>query len=251
MAIGMDGVPAPRMRASEQDGRHPRPQLLRPSWIELSGEWGFDYDDLDVGETEHWERHREPARRIVVPFPPESPASGIGDTGFHPVVWYRRELTAGDLAAAGWGAQGDRLLIHFAAVDYRASVWLNGSLLGHHEGGHVPFAFDATDALLTDSPAQLLVVLAEDDPADVAQPRGKQDWQERPHSIWYHRTTGIWQPVWLEAVPRVRIEQLSWIPDRTAGSVRLSVRLSSRANAGLALRVTLDHQDAPLAELTM
>src|SRR3954466_7363285 len=117
MAISTGSEQATRVRASQQDGRHPRPQLIRANWVELSGDWGFDYDDADTGLAQHWERDRAADRRIVVPFPPESPASGIGDTGFHSVVWYRRELTAADLAAAGWGVQGDRLLIHFAAVD--------------------------------------------------------------------------------------------------------------------------------------
>ncbi len=242
-------------RASQQDGTHPRPQLLRPTWVELSGPWGFDHDDADVGLAEHWNLVHEAAATITVPFPPESAASGIGATGFHPVVWYRRELTTAEFAAAGLGdgpgAQGDRLLIHFGAVDYRASVWLNGSLLGHHEGGHVPFSFDATDSIDPARPTQTLVVRAEDDPHDIGQPRGKQDWQEHPHVIWYHRTTGIWQPVWLEAVPRLSIEHLGWVPDVPGGSVHLAVRLSRRPTEPMTLRVSLDFENATLAELSL
>jgi hypothetical protein len=236
------------VRASQQDGTHPRPQLLRPQWHELSGPWGFDHDDADVGLTQRWNVAHEPSKTITVPFPPESSASGIGDTGFHPVVWYRREVTAADLTAAGFGVQGERLLVHFGAVDYRASVWLNGSLLGHHEGGHVPFWFDATDLLDADRETQTLVVRAEDDPHDVGQPRGKQDWQEHPHVIWYHRTTGILQPVWLESVPRTSIEHLGWIPDVPGGSVHLAVRLSRRPAGPATLGVSLDFEGARRAD---
>jgi len=239
------------VRASQQDGTYPRPQLLRPQWHELSGPWGFDHDDADVGLTQRWNVAHEPSKTITVPFPPESSASGIGDTGFHPVVWYRREVTAADLSAAGLGVQGTRLLVHFGAVDYRASIWLNGSLLGHHEGGHVPFWFDATVLLDAERETQTLIVRAEDDPHDVGQPRGKQDWQEHPHVIWYHRTTGIWQPVWLESVPRTSIEHLGWIPDVPGGSVHLAVRLSRRPAGQATLRVSLDFEGARLAELAL
>ena len=242
-------------RASRQDGTHPRPQLLRPKWVELSGPWGFDHDDADAGLAARWNLDHEAAATITVPFPPESSASGITETGFHPVVWYRREVSEADLTAAGLGtgadAQGDRLLIHFGAVDYRASVWLNGSLLGHHEGGHVPFSFDATELIDPARPTQTLVVRAEDDPHDIGQPRGKQDWQEHPHVIWYHRTTGIWQPVWLEAVPRLAIEHLGWVPDVPGGSVHLAVRLSRRPSDPVTVRVSLDLAGTALAELSL
>ena len=87
------------------------------------------------------------------------------------------------------------MLLHFGAVDYRAEVWVNGRLVASHEGGHTPFHADVTDAL-DEAGDQVVVVRAEDPVDDPAQPRGKQDWRPAPHDIWYHRTTGIWQPVW-------------------------------------------------------
>jgi beta-galactosidase/beta-glucuronidase len=213
------------LRATRQDGTYPRPQLMRRDWADLSGPWGFAFDDDDRGTGEGWHRRPVGPRSIVVPFPPESPASGIGDTGFHPVVWYSRSLTRAELDGAGLGGAAPRLLVHFGAVDYRARVWLNGVLLGEHEGGHTPFTVDATDALDPDLDEQLLVVRAEDDPADVTQPRGKQDWRLDPHVIWYHRTTGIWQPVWLEAVPRTSVAALRWTSDLPSSTVDLSVEL--------------------------
>lgn len=232
---------APRIRPADQDGSYPRPQLVRERWVDLGGTWRFDFDDDDRGRDEHWERNTPLSRSIRVPFPPESPDSGINDTAPHWVVWYQRDIDAEQVATAGHDGHGGstRLMLHFGAVDYRCEVWLNGCLLGRHEGGHTPFSFDVTTSLDPDLPAQSLVVRAEDDPLDVAQPRGKQDWQEHPHDIWYHRTTGIWQPVWLEAVPAVSVRRLHWTPDVAAGEVRLSVGLSRTPQPGSSIDVTL------------
>ena len=234
--------------ASAQGGLYPRPQLVRPDWHDLSGEWAFEHDDLDVGRGEGW--FTEPAARlgqvITVPFPPESELSGIAATGFHAVVWYSRVISPADVAASGRSAERDRVVLHFGAVDYRASVWIDGQFIGAHEGGQTPFSFDVTEALTGPLPAGrtgeragVLVIRAEDDPHDVAQPRGKQDWLEDPHVIWYHRTTGIWQTVWLESVPAQRVEALSWIPDVAAGSVEVEVGLSRRPAAPVTVQVEL------------
>jgi beta-galactosidase/beta-glucuronidase len=198
---------------------YPRPQLTRPRWVDLGGDWGFAHDDAGRGLDERWMERADPyARTIRVPFPPESPASGIGDTAFHPVVWYRRTFSD---ARAG---AGERLLLHCGAVDYRASVWVNGRLVAAHEGGQTPFSADITAALRDDG-EQVVVIRAEDAPADLAQPRGKQDWEEEPHRIWYHRTTGIWQPVWLEPVPATRVARLRWTPDLDRGLLGLAATL--------------------------
>jgi hypothetical protein len=221
---------------------YPRPQLVRQDWTDLGGPWDFAADDADRGLGAGWETGDGPFGQVItVPYPPESPLSGIGDRGFHPVVWYRRQLVAPPRAA------GERTLLHFGAVDYAAHVWVNGRLAGRHEGGHTPFSFDITDLLSRAEPA-VLVVRAADDPADPYQPRGKQDWREVPHGIWYHRTTGIWQPVWLETVPRCHITALSWHPDLAAGRVSAEVELSRAAAVGSTLRVRLVLGDEVLAE---
>src|SRR5262245_26002214 len=190
---------------------HPRPQLVRPDWTDLCGDWGFAYDDDNVGLTERWQESDKPFdRSIVVPYPPESALSGVHDTAYHPVVWYRLETAVATPRA------GKRLLLHFGAVDYRATAWVDGLLVGRHAGGHTPFTFDVTDALNgntldgPDADRHVVVLRAEDRPTDVAQPRGKQDWQVEPHAIWYHRTTGIWQPVWFEHVPATHVSDLQW-----------------------------------------
>ncbi|MFC7374896.1 MULTISPECIES: glycoside hydrolase family 2 protein [unclassified Brachybacterium] len=228
--------PAPTP-ASRQDGSYPRPQLLREQWADLTGTWSFRHDDADVGLAEGWSRGFDRPREIQVPFPPESEASGIAEPGFHPVVWYSRTIGATELAEAGSGDDAPRLLLHFGAVDYRASVWIDGQFVGEHEGGHTPFSFDVTE-LLAPEGEHLLVVRAADDPLDVTQPRGKQDWHEEAHAIWYRRTTGIWQTVWLEAVPDVSVRDLRWSP-ATPTTQSLTVRFRGTPPAGSRLRVTL------------
>jgi beta-galactosidase/beta-glucuronidase len=233
-------------RASRQDGRYPRPQLVRADWTELGGDWGFAFDDADAGLAGRWFDDPRFERSIQVPFPFESAASGIHDTGFHPVVWYSRSFGAGELARAAHSS-ARRLHLHFGAVDYRASVWVDGSFVGAHEGGHTPFSFDVTDALSPGREEHSLVVRAEDDPADVTQPRGKQDWRLDPHSIWYHRTSGIWQPVWLESTNPLAVTLLHWVPDLPTASVRVRIDLSRRPEPGTTVALNLTVDGKPLA----
>ncbi len=222
-----------------RDNNHPRPQLTRYDWTDLCGAWQFAYDDDDQGLDQGWVRKPEVFdRTITVPFPPESAASGIGDPSFHPVVWYRRTFQARR-------EQGKRLLLHFGAVDYRARVWVNGELVARHEGGHTPFTADITSALREEE--QEVVVRAEDQPTDLTQPRGKQHWEERHRRIWYRRTTGIWQPVWLEPVPETHIAALRWTPDLGRGLLGLHVSLNEEPDRPLALRVRLSHGGSAFA----
>jgi len=212
---------------------HPRPQLRRERWIDLCGSWGFAFDDTDIGLSERWFEQAEPFdREIVVPFPPESRLSGIHETGFHPVVWYRREIRIED------PDRRSRFLLHFGAVDYKASVWVNGRLAVEHVGGQTPFFADIAP-LLVPGEAQIVVVRAEDEPRDLQQPRGKQYWEEQPGYIWYHRTTGIWQPVWLEPLPQVAVAELRWTPDVDRFGVGLVVRLDRTPPQGWRIRISL------------
>lgn len=226
---------------------HPFPQLRRTSWLSLNGPWGFAYDDARTGVRQGFPATGVTDRTITVPFPPESALSGIGDTSYHPVVWYSRALGAHELAGLREQAgEAGRVLLHFGAVDYRASVWVQGQHVGDHEGGHVPFTLDVTHALPAQGEA-LVVVRAEDEPLDVGQPRGKQEWQEEPHGIWYSRTTGIWQTVWLEAVPALHLTEIAWTPSRACDAVTLEVSLSAMAPAGTTLRAELSLDGRPLA----
>ena len=222
---------------------HPRPQLTREHWEDLCGTWQFAHDDDERGVSAGW--HRDATafdRTIVVPFPPESQASLVRERGHHPVVWYRRTFRAADLP------DDHRLLLHFGAVDYRAEVWINGDYVGGHEGGHSSFSFDITSQLHRNHDHQVVVVRAEDRPTDLTQPRGKQDWHVQPHDIWYHRTTGIWQPVWLERVPDLHLGELHWTPDLDAGVVAMDARLSHPPATPVTVTVTVRRGEAVLAE---
>ena len=224
-----------------QEAYHPRPQLTRQRWIDLRGEWQFAHDDDDVGLREGWPTRDDVfGRTIIVPFPPESEASGIAEPAPHPVVWYRRVVRIAP------EDRGEALLLHFGAVDYRASVWANGRLVAEHEGGHTPFSADVTSVLEDDE--LVIVVRAEDQPRDLTQPRGKQDWEDRPHRIWYHRTTGIWQTVWLEPVSHTRLVEVRWTPDVDRGLLGLHARLNNVPRGRTELRVRLLLNDVVLGD---
>ncbi len=191
------------------DVAYPRPQLVRQHWQSLNGPWRFAYDDARrytlPGDPIVW------SHQITVPFPPESACSGIGERGFHAVCWYQREFVLDGHPDAARAPGDGRVLLHFGAVDYFARVWVNDHLVTEHEGGHTPFWADISDVLRGAGP-HTVTVYVEDDPHDLAKPRGKQDWQREPHSIWYPRTTGIWQTVWIEQVAATYIQKLRWTP---------------------------------------
>ena len=145
------------MRASEQDGTYPRPQLVRADWMDLDGDWSFAFDDEDAGLGERWWRTDAAPfdRTIRVPFPPEATLSGIGDNTPRTVVWYRRTISAAP-------TDGNRLLLHFGAVDHEADVWVDGQHVGRHVGGQTAFAFDVTEALAAASEGYRVDCVAND-----------------------------------------------------------------------------------------
>lgn len=220
-----------------KDDDHPRPQFRRKHWYSLNGTWEFAIDRLGTlhGPTEvQWNSN------ILVPFSPETKASGIAHPGFYSVVWYRCGLPLPELAA------GERWVLHFEAVDYAATVWINGAKACEHRGGYTPFSVDITS--LTEAPGpQEIVLRAEDDPADLAKPRGKQDWRLHPHSIWYPRTTGIWQTVWLERVPATRLDNISWSSDLARWEIGFHAQVTGQPNRRLTLALKLMREHIVLA----
>ncbi|HOB76199.1 MAG TPA: glycoside hydrolase family 2 TIM barrel-domain containing protein [Phycisphaerae bacterium] len=219
---------------------YPRPQFERVGWICLNGLWDFAIDrhgDWELPDQVEWDDEIQ----ILVPFSPETPASGIGDTGFYKSCWYRRDFEAPRLLA------GQRLILHFGAVDTNAVVWVNGKLATSHQGGYTPFKADITELLNPTGP-QTLVVHAEDDPHELAKPRGKQDWQLNPHSIWYPRTTGIWQTVWLEVVPSTRIESIRWTPNVEQWTICFQALIEGPRRDDMRLNVRLEAGDQLLAD---
>src|SRR5690242_13797741 len=223
--------------AVDAEGRgYPRPQLRRAHWFSLNGSWQFALD--------HERRWRRPAdvewaKRIRVPFSPEAPASGIGHTAYLASCWYRRACVLEPLAA------GERWILHFGAVDFAATVWVNGVCVGEHQGGYTLFAFDISE--MAGGGTCEIVVRVEDAPLDLCKPRGKQDWRVEPHSIWYPRTTGIWQTVWLEQVPATRIGRLALTPDLAQWQIGLEVWLDGEPRGDLRLNVKLQSVNTLLA----
>jgi beta-galactosidase/beta-glucuronidase len=213
---------------------YPRPQFQRDAWLTLNGPWEFEFDDGNAGLEQGWAAGKKKfGRTITVPFCFESRASGIADRTFHPWIWYRRTV----VIPPEW--KGRRVLLNFGAVDYRAQVWVNGQLAGSHEGGNVPFSFDVTPLL---APAEnVITVRAEDPPTDRSIPRGKQYWEVESRSIFYTRTSGIWQPVWLEAAGESYLESVR-IDPALDGTVRFSARLA-RPRPGLEFAATVRWRD--------
>jgi beta-galactosidase/beta-glucuronidase len=177
---------------------YPRPQFVREAWLNLNGEWEFAFDDRNEGLQFGWQDGRTLPKRIIVPFGYQAELSGINDKSIHEVVWYARDFEV----PTHW--HGD-LLLNFGAVDYNSTVWVNGQEVGHNQGGHVPFQFDIKPYI---NPGANRLTLRVEDKQDPAQPRGKQSVTGIPQEIDYYCTTGIWQTVWLEPVPSMRIEEL-------------------------------------------
>ncbi|WP_334075478.1 glycoside hydrolase family 2 protein [Paenibacillus sp. A14] len=220
---------------------YPRPQFVREAWISLNGEWDFDYDDNGTGEREAWYENHDFASKIIVPFCYQSKLSGIDDTGFHDTVWYRKVFSVPDTYRKG------RLLLHFGAVDYEAKVWVNGKLVALHEGGHTPFHTDITDVLTEGD--NTVIVKATDYSRDVTLPRGKQFWEEKSAGIFYTRTTGIWQSVWLEPVPETYIRRIRLTPDIDENNIALDVFLSGyRPGALVNVKATITFKGEFVAE---
>jgi beta-galactosidase/beta-glucuronidase len=237
IGLRTSSVPPPAEEDSVDPMGYPRPQLRRRQWSSLNGRWDFALDpegEWTLPGQVAWERS------IMVPFAPETVESGIGDTSLYNACWYRRRFEVAPLD------ERERLLLHFGAVDYHATVWVDGTLVVRHEGGYTPFHVDITDALVPGADHEV-IVLAVDDPGDLAKPRGKQDWQLVPHSIWYPRTTGIWQTVWLERAPAVRIRSLQWTPNLERWEIAVDIVVHGGGSEKLTVGVRLKIADLILA----
>jgi beta-galactosidase/beta-glucuronidase len=222
----------------DAEGRgYPRPQLRRDSWFSLNGDWEFALDaagEWPLPESVTWDEI------IRVPFSPETRRSGIANTGFYRVCWYRRRIIAPQVG------EGHRLMLHFGAIDHAAQVWVNGACVGNHRGGYTPFAYDITGAVAASRECEI-VVRADDDPHDLSKPRGKQDWQLEPHSIWYPRTSGIWQTVWLEIVPATALQRISFTPHLARWEIGVGAWMDGIPRDPLRLSVTLTSRGMLLA----
>ncbi len=190
---------------------HPKPQMQRESWQNLNGEWDFAFDFGCSGVERKFYERDGLDQKIQVPFCPESELSGIGYRDFIPAVWYQRTVTLTKEQLEG------RVRLHFGAVDHECRLWVNGREAGTHRGGYVSFRFDITEYVSEGE--NRLTLYAVDDTRSGRQCRGKQSGLFHSHGCDYTRTTGIWQTVWLEFVPRAYIEKVYYYPNIADSSV--------------------------------
>lgn len=184
---------------------HPNPQFERQKWTNLNGEWQFEIDHEKSGAEREFYKRTELNDKIIVPFCPESELSGIGHKDFMASVWYRRSFSLTPEQMSG------RVLLHFGAVDYEAIVYINQKEIGRHRGGYTSFSFDITE--FAQEGENVLTVCAIDDVRSGKQPSGKQSEKHHSYGCYYTRTTGIWQTVWLEYVPKKYIKSVKFYPD--------------------------------------
>ncbi|WP_432710074.1 glycoside hydrolase family 2 protein [Pedobacter sp.] len=204
---------------------YPRPQMVRDKWVNLNGLWDYSLETVDAKT-----KPQQYEGKILVPFAVESALSGVGKTvGKDSVIWYKRNFS---LPA---NFKNNNVLLHFGAVDWRTEVFINGKPAGTHEGGYDPFNFDIT-ALLKPGKTQEVAIRVWDPTNDGPQPNGKQ--VKKPEGIWYTPVSGIWQTVWLEAVPKSFIAATKHTPDIDQEILNVSTDLNN-AQPGDMVRVTV------------
>lgn len=191
---------------------YPRPQMVRDEWQNLNGLWNYAITEKDAAAPKQW------AGRILVPYPVQSALSGVmANVGETQRLWYSRTFEV----PRGW--RDKRIILHFGAVDWDATVWVNGKEIGKHQGGFDAFSFDITSALKAQGENEMVVSVW--DPTDAGpQPRGKQ--VREPKGIWYTPVSGIWQTVWLEPVEASHIKSIKITPNIDTGEAIFTVEVN-------------------------
>ena len=218
---------------------YPRPQMVRPNWMNLNGTWEFEMDISKSGKARKLQEAPHLSGTITVPFCPESELSGVGFKDFMNAVWYQRTVTLPPLTA------GEHVLLHFEAVDYTTDVWVGGTKVGSHFGGYTPFTFHITAAVCPGE--NRITVCAEDDCRDPLIPRGKQSEELYSHGCEYTRTTGIWQTVWLEITPASYIANYRVNPDPDNSAAHFEVFFAGTRPVGT-LTAAVTYQEAPVGK---
>ncbi|MGX7030413.1 glycoside hydrolase family 2 protein [Vagococcus zengguangii] len=197
---------------------YPRPQFARNQWGNLNGVWQYTFDDENKGFQEKWYKNKENFNDTInVPFVYQSQLSGVEDKSVHEIIWYYRQFE--------YNKQEDTLcMLHFGAVDYHTTVYVNGELVGEHEGGHTSFSFDITHYV--NEGENSLAIRVYDPIEDELIPRGKQFWESESRGIWYTNSLGIWQTVWLENVPKKNLSKVSFTPNVDKGTITMDFKVS-------------------------
>ena len=197
---------------------YPKPQFMRENWLNLNGEWQFEIDNSNSGEERKlFNEAQDFSLKINVPFCPESKLSGVENVDFMNSVWYKREFEITKKQLEG------RVVLHFGAVDYKTTVYINGNKCGSHKGGYVSFSFDITDYAVLGK--NTVTVHAMDDTRSRMIPSGKQSEKYSSWGCYYTRTTGIWQTVWLEFLPEAHIKSVKYVTDINNATVNINAVL--------------------------
>jgi len=184
---------------------YPRPDCLREDFLDLCGQWSFEYDDLNQGEIEKWYIEKNYSKKINVPYVYQSEKSGINDQVDHEIVWYEKKFKVLDKY------HSQQAILNFGAVDYKARIYVNGTLAGEHIGGYSSFDINITNLIVKGE--NKITVRVEDKRYAPEQVRGKQTWLKGAFRCWYSRHTGIWQPVWIYFVGSNFIKDFKMTPD--------------------------------------
>lgn len=221
----------------------PNPQLERSHWTSLHGIWNFAFDDLDEGHLKQYWNRQQLERTICVPFVFQSELSTIHDLTFHDHIWYQRHISIDE------SYHHQQVVLHFGACDYYTEVYVNGQFIGSHEGGYSSFEMDITNAL--NFQEENIVLYVHDPSTDETIPRGKQYWKEQHESIWYPRSSGIWQPVWLEYVDKHHIKEVRFTPNIDNGSVSIYTRVSTNETSQLHITIWDDKKVLSTTQTTI
>jgi beta-galactosidase/beta-glucuronidase len=215
---------------------YPRPDFLRSEWIDLTGEWKFNFDDLNTGEKQKWYISHEYSQKIIVPFVYQSELSGINTSDIHDVVWYEKNFNIEEKF------KEKNIIVKFGAVDFYTKVWINGIFVGEHTGGYSSFDLNITKYINYDED-NIITLRVEDDSYLMEQPRGKQMWTDKTFGCWYKRYTGIWQPVWIDIVDEIHVESFNITPDIDNRKVGVKVYLNKYSSPiSVGIKITFKDQ---------
>ncbi len=217
---------------------YPRPELVRSEWVNLCGEWEFEFDFGKSGKARGVQNKEKLDRVINVPFCPESKLSGVEYKDFINACWYRRTVVLEPKA-------GERTLLNFEAAYYKTEVFVNGTFVGKHKGGYTPFTFDITDALKAGENS--IAVCCEGDARDKTQPSGKQCERHHSYGCMYTRSTGIYAPVWLETVPALYLKSVKLDPDTDNSRLFCELSLSEIGEKTVKLTASLSGKNVGTA----